>query len=264
MHSLAESALDSWRQWIPRPTSRPQLSGILADGLTNQNFKLATSHGDAVLRLPHPQSELLGIDRQREQQIIEALRDKRINTEVWYHNSDTGVMVSQFVHGKAYTADQLNFQQKEAVHKLINRYQSIRVNLPKFDYAGYLQEYRKRILANETLSGKQEAEWQSFFPKLLNWQSSDWEPVLCHHDLKGKNLINTRDEWLLVDWEYAAMGHPALDLLSCNIKPLNLDQSEEKILLRLIEWMERFWFVLQKHSHRKTHFEQSEIETKVT
>lgn len=249
MQSQAESALDSWREWSLQLTDRPTISGVLADGLTNQSFVLETSQGDAVLRIPHPQSEALGIDRQREQLIIKALQGKRINTDVWFHDETTGIMVSRHVAGKVYSADELSTAQKTKVNDLIHRYQAMQLDLPRFDYVTYLQEYRERLLAYEQLSPGWESEWQCFLPKLINLQNAGWKPVLCHHDLKGKNLIDTNDAWVLVDWEYAAMGHPALDLLSCGLA-YQIDAEERKTLLELIEWMERYWFTLQKYNHQ--------------
>lgn len=38
------------------------------------------------------------------------------------------------------------------------------------------------------------------------------DPVLCHNDFYGPNLLVTDDAMRLVDWEYAAMGDPFCDL----------------------------------------------------
>ena len=113
MQLQAESALNSWQHWEPRLSVRPQITDELAHGLTNKNFKLQTSQGDAVLRLPHPQSDMLGVDRQRERLIINALAGEQINTDVWFYDDVTGIMVSRYISGKFYSADKLNAQQKE-------------------------------------------------------------------------------------------------------------------------------------------------------
>ena len=41
--------------------------------------------------------------------------------------------------------------------------------------------------------------------------NDDWTPVICHHDLVAENIIITESGPILLDWEYAALGHPALD-----------------------------------------------------
>jgi len=242
----AESTLDSWQQWEPRPTVRPQITDELAHGLTNKNFKLQTSQGDAVLRLPHPQSDVLGIDRQRERLIIKALAGEQINTDVWFHDEVTGIMVSRYVSGIFTSADNLTPQQKEKVLQLIQRYQSIDLDLPKFDYVAHLTGYRKRVLADESLSSEWEDEWQCFLPNLVDWQNSSWKPVLCHHDLTGKNLVCTNDGWRLLDWEYAAMGHPAIDSIGMGVNSEILDGEEEELLKKLMMWMDRYWLLLRE------------------
>lgn len=246
MYQQAETALNTWQKWIPALTARPEIIGPLTDGLTNQNFKLKTSQGDAVLRIPHPDSESLGIKRTHEKTILDALLNKQITADIWYYHRDTGVMVSQFLSGHVYTANQLSNRQKKGVQSLIKRYQSINVNLARFDYVDYLLNYRQQILPVQALSTQWESEWQQFFPQLTNWQNSGWKPVLCHHDLKGKNLVNKDDDWLLLDWEYAAMGHPAIDFITCGLTAENLTAEEENLLQILMIWIDRYWSLVRE------------------
>lgn len=43
-------------------------------------------------------------------------------------------------------------------------------------------------------------------------RTSAGEPVLCHNDFYGPNLLVRGDEMRLIDWEYAAMGDPMCDI----------------------------------------------------
>ena len=39
----------------------------------------------------------------------------------------------------------------------------------------------------------------------------------CHNDLIAANFIQSRDQLYLLDWEYAGMGHPYVDLGNCAV-----------------------------------------------
>ena len=56
------------------------------------------------------------------------------------------------------------------------------------------------------------------------------EPVPCHNDLLAGNLIQTETELLLVDWEYAGLGHRYFDLGNLAVNN-DFDEAAERRLL---------------------------------
>ncbi len=57
------------------------------------------------------------------------------------------------------------------------------------------------------------------------------DPVPCHDDLLAGNLIQTEHEILLVDWEYAGIGHRYFDLGNLAVN----NEFDEAAELRLLE-----------------------------
>jgi thiamine kinase-like enzyme len=56
------------------------------------------------------------------------------------------------------------------------------------------------------------------------------DPVPCHDDLLPGNLIQTRETILLVDWEYAGIGHRYFDLGNLAVNN-GFEQDAERLLL---------------------------------
>jgi thiamine kinase-like enzyme len=56
------------------------------------------------------------------------------------------------------------------------------------------------------------------------------DPVPCHDDLLCGNLIQTDDAILLVDWEYAGLGHRYFDLGNLAVNNAFDEAAEERLL----------------------------------
>jgi len=50
------------------------------------------------------------------------------------------------------------------------------------------------------------------------------------------NVLDRGDELILIDWEYAAMGHPGIDRWS--VDPSAID---EPFIAELMAWINRLW-----------------------
>ena len=82
--------------------------------------------------------------------------------------------------------------------------------------------------------------------------NSEWTPVICHHDLVGENIIITESGPVLLDWEYAALGHPALDALRLFKNDLSsiqgaYDSAVIGQLAILQQGMDDLWSLLQSN-----------------
>ncbi|MEQ9567548.1 MAG: phosphotransferase, partial [Pseudomonadales bacterium] len=87
------------------------------------------------------------------------------------------------------------------------------------------------------------AEWQHFVPELEAFQQSDWTPVLTHHDLIPENIIDDGQRLYIVDWEYAALGHPQLDWCC-------ISGDKTQPVSKVIDWINRLWWLLNDSSGR--------------
>ena len=130
---------------------------------------------------------------------------------------------------------------------MLEKIQSIAVpDLPPRNYVDYCTAYINQLdqsmldpaLVEMTLSAATAVD------------NSAWPAVICHHDLVPENIIITGDGLVLLDWEYAAMGHPALDYLRLyqnDLRSTNLSYEAESIeQLKVVQRaMDDLWTLLQ-------------------
>jgi len=72
--------------------------------------------------------------------------------------------------------------------------------------------------------------------------------VICHHDMVPENIIETDRGLFIIDWEYAALGHPGLDFLRLYGADyiINHQQQESlQALLQVKQAMDKLWLAVQ-------------------
>jgi aminoglycoside phosphotransferase (APT) family kinase protein len=57
-----------------------------------------------------------------------------------------------------------------------------------------------------------------------------------HHDLVPANVLDTGDRLVLIDWEYAAPGHPDIDRWS--VDPWRVT---EPFVAEMMDWINGLW-----------------------
>ncbi len=200
----------------------------LDGGITNRNFRARFASGDYVIRLPGRNTELLGIDRTAERLAAERAAALGIGPELVY--ADAECLVTVYLAARPLLPGDLG-RDPAPVGRALRRFHDSGLQLPtRFWIPELLGDYeslvRRRggrvpavfIRAQEIVGRIAEA-----LPLLA--------PVACHDDLLPGNLLVTPDSILLVDWEYAGMGHRFFDLGNLAVNN-DLDEAAEGVLLQ--------------------------------
>lgn len=233
-----EEALTEWQSWGSQLNSAPELRSTIKGGLTNKSYLLSSELGDLVLRIHHPNSESLGINRFRESVILRFLDGKDICPKVVYQDTKQRYLVYQYVEGRSWTKADLEQQQNlDQLSQLINRYQQIQIPITPRDYKKYLEHYWSILQKRKATDRALRREWQYFLPRLEKEEFTNWTPVLSHHDLTPENIIETEYGLRIIDWEYAHMGHPNLDWVI-------VTNEQNGVASELLFWMNRLWHLL--------------------
>jgi thiamine kinase-like enzyme len=205
----------------------------LDGGLTNRNFRVrfAPPVGEAVLRLPGRDTGLLGIDRRAELLAGQLAAGLGIAPRMLY--GDERCLVVQWLPGSELDGDRLRAT-PEAVVRALRAFHDSGLELPArfwipdllVDYAALLSQ--RGVAVDDRYRRTQELVDEIAVALPLR------EPVACHNDLLPGNLMSAQpdlDRPMLVDWEYAGMGHRWFDLGNLAVNN-EFDTGAEDRLLR--------------------------------
>jgi len=206
---LLEQTLSGWQSWS---ASKPVVIEPLEGGRTNHSFLVEAGSQQVVVRINAENGQSLGIDRQREADILSLLQPVGCVPEIRFMNDQ--VLISEFIAGHQWTGDHLKSTDNfEKITQLLNKIQAIPLpeNSQRRSYVDYCQHYIQQLPESRQASEK------SIIKELIcvaeQVDQSSWAPVISHHDLVPENLIETEQGVFLLDWEYAAYGHPAIDFV---------------------------------------------------
>lgn len=200
----------------------------LDGGITNRNYRVTVDGRELVLRLPGKDTDLLGIDREAERLAARMAAGLGIAPELVYADPDCSLTV--FVEGAQPIDPDLLRADPAPFARALRAFHDSGLTLPtRFwipdllrDYAGLLAEHgaeppaefvRARILVERIAA-------------VLPLS----EPVACHDDLLPGNLLAAGEQRLLVDWEYAGMGHRLFDLGNLAVNNGFDDAAEARLL----------------------------------
>jgi thiamine kinase-like enzyme len=200
----------------------------LEGGITNRNFRVRFGDDDYVVRLPGKDTALLGIDRETERLASNAAAALGIAPAAVFGDADC--LVTRFVSGVPIDPDALRAH-PGTVARALRKFHDSGATLPvRFWVPELLSRYA--LIVAERGASLPEAYTAAFevagriaevLPLL--------EPVPCHNDLLGANVLSVGDAVMLVDWEYAGMGHRLFDLGNLAVNN-DFDGASEEALLR--------------------------------
>lgn len=214
--NTAQQAFDTWPQWHLPLDKPPTIIRRVTGGRTNQHYLLKAAGRRVVMRVNNRDTARLGIDRAREQRILEQIQGQPFAPVVFYCRADEGVLVTEYIAGRQWQAGELSQRCKEdSLVELVKQIHGCQADIPDFDYCAHAQNYWQRLLACEQPFPMSALRlYRGLESRLPAFQQAINEPVLCHHDLTPANIIETGEGQLKVlDWEYAGRGAGLVDAL---------------------------------------------------
>ena len=215
----------------------PQLRGRnvawqpLDGGLTNRNYLLDVDGESFVLRIAGANTELLGIDRRREFECLQAAAAAGVGPEIIAWQSS--LLLLRFLPGKPLTVEDLHAPQVKkrlagalrACHE-----QPVSEDLGRFSPFEAVRTYH--ALARERhVSFPQTLDTALTMLKRLEAGLQPTEPArLCHNDLLPANFIDDGKGIRIIDWEYAGRGDRFFDLGNLAVNAQWTDEEEAAFL----------------------------------
>jgi thiamine kinase-like enzyme len=214
----------------------PRLGPVTGDprpmdgGITNHNYRVHFRELDTVLRISGKDTELLGISRDSERLAAERAAALGIAPGVVAAGPDH--LVTEYIDGAPMDGERLRAH-PESVARALRAFHDCGLELPaRFWVPDLLAAYAELVadhgghLPDSYGPTRELAERVAAALPLQ-------QPVPCHDDLLPGNVLATHaepDQAILVDWEYAGMGHRLFDLGNLAVNNGFDDAAEERLL----------------------------------
>ena len=202
----------------------------LDGGITNRNFRVSFGGRECVLRLPGRDTDLLGIDRAAER--IATERAAALGIAPPLIAADEDCLLTEYLSGAPIDGDRLRADPSSAAHAL-RAFHDSGLELPvRFWVPDLLREYA--FIVNQR-GGRFPDAYRSAMVDVMRFTDvlPLTDPVPCHNDLLPGNILATDAEpghAVLVDWEYAGMGHRLFDLANLAVNNEFEDHSQSHLL----------------------------------
>lgn len=184
---------------------------VLKKGMTNRSFRFSIKDKSYIMRIPGEGTDKL-INRKNEYEVYNVIKESRISDDVIYISAENGYKITKFLD-KARVCDPFNeedvklcmqklrsFHDKKLkvqhtfdIYEKINFYESLWAGKPSI-FRDYF-ETKEKIIALKPIIESLPKEW-----------------LLTHVDAVPDNFLFIDNEIRLIDWEYAGMQDPHLDI----------------------------------------------------
>jgi thiamine kinase len=193
----------------------PYSQELIGGGRVNRAFLVRTRRGRFVVRLNESAAADAGLDRERELTLHGAAAHAGIAPPVVYAAPDRSCFITEFVEGRLWTPHY--FSRMRDLRSLGARLRNLHAlpapaSVARFDPLVGARRYADHIVRHEPVeSVRIHALLERGAEALERSMTAQRAPAIVHCDLHHGNVL-TADRVYFIDWEYAQVGDPLLDL----------------------------------------------------
>ena len=188
---------------------------VLKKGMTNRSFLFSCKDKKYIMRIPGEGTDQL-INRRQEAAVYQTIAGRKICDEIAYINPENGYKITEYFEG----ARVCNAENEEDLQKCMKKLrefhgQKLRVD-HSFDLFGQM-EYYESLWEGTPSAYKDYEKTKAHVLQLKDYiEANAGERVLTHIDAVPDNFLfveeNGKEEIRLIDWEYAGMQDPHVDI----------------------------------------------------
>ena len=207
---------------------------VLKKGMTNRSFLFSIGDQRYIMRIPGEGTDNL-INRAQEAAVYTVISGRNICDDVAYINSQNGYKITKYLEG-ARVCDPLNDDDVKKCMDKLRDFHRMHIKVDhEFDVFGQIEFYEQlwkgaaSVYRDYTETKKHILELKKYIHAYAK------QKVLCHIDAVPDNFLfftNTdgKEEIRLIDWEYAGMQDPHIDIAMFSIYALyNKEQIDNLI-----------------------------------
>jgi thiamine kinase len=162
------------------------------------------------VRIAGAGDEVLGVCRETELLAQRAAAAAGLAPKVIWNDPAAGMKVDEWVPGRVWSRE--DAARPESIQRVAQWLRSLHALPPpggvrRIDFDAALLRYCTALPASSVPA--------SLLAEVRDCQARIGRParlVLCHHDLHHANILDTGEALKAVDWEYAGLGDPIMDL----------------------------------------------------
>lgn len=211
-------ALELVSQVFQVPESEIRNIRCLKSGMTNQSFLFQIQNRHYICRIPGKGTGLL-VNRQEEAAVCEAIRSLNLSEHVVYMDAKTGYKIAEFYdHARNACSD--NWTDMELCMQLLRRFHESGLKVAHtFDIRERISFYERLCMSGMGTLFEDYDIVRGWMNELMDQLEQLNRPkVLAHIDSNVDNFLLLPDGSVrLIDWEYAGMCDPLIDISMCAI-----------------------------------------------
>ena len=188
---------------------------VLKKGMTNRSFLFSCKDKKYIMRIPGEGTDQL-INRRQEAAVYQTIAGRKICDEIAYINPENGYKITEYLDGARVCDAEKEEDLQKCMKKLREFHgQKLRVD-HSFDLFGQM-EYYESLWEGTPSAYKDYEKTKAHVLQLKDYiEANAGEWVLTHIDAVPDNFLfveeNGKEEIRLIDWEYAGMQDPHVDI----------------------------------------------------
>lgn len=195
-------------------------------GLTNRTYKVETSNGIYVVRIPGEGTEEI-IVRSDEKKSTELACNLGIDAKLHFFDGNTGEKITDYIMDSV-TMNAEALRNDENIKKCADIFKKLHTSgadteVP-FDVIEMSNTYEDFISRHGGTFYDDFKEVKAYINNIKDSYMVNVKKVPCHNDALCENWVRQGEKMYLIDWEYAGMNDPMWDLADVSIEA---DFSEE-------------------------------------
>lgn len=208
-NSLQKSlAVLQQKGWLPHIVQMKAIDS----GMTNRLFYFTTETTAYLLRIPGEGSEYL-VDRQQESWIYHKLENTGITDPFVYLDPVSGIKITEYI-ADAHCCDPRNNEEVRRCIRHLAHFHNLKLQgKVYFDLFRKLEDYESRCAHDirefypdyDAVRGRMRE-----LKQILDARQKEY--CICHVDPVPDNFLIREGKIYLIDWEYAAMADPHMDI----------------------------------------------------
>ena len=184
---------------------------VLKKGMTNRSFLFECQNKKYIMRIPGEGTDHL-INRKEEADVYQALENRQICDDVLYMNPENGYKITAYLED-ATNCDAENWAEVEACMTKLREFHELNLTVDhRFDIFGQIDFYESLWNGEKSYFKDYEKTKAAIF-ELKKWiDTLDKTETLVHIDAVPDNFLFTNNGIRIIDWEYAGMQDPHVDI----------------------------------------------------